>query len=136
MAAAGDPLPAERSAFVARWAARLADGTTKVQAILWRDQVAGYVGSFVRLGQREVTYWLGPKYWGKGIATAALAELLARERRRPIYARVAKDNRGPLRVLEKCGFFVCGADRMYSASRGQEVDEWLLILTTHAQPDG
>jgi RimJ/RimL family protein N-acetyltransferase len=44
------------------------------------------------------------KFWGQGIATTALKELLKIEQVRPIYGRVAFDNYGSQKVLEKCGF--------------------------------
>src|SRR5215218_9325330 len=52
-------------------------------------------------GEREVTYWIGRSYWGKGIATDALTAFLAVERSRPLHARVASDNVASRRVLEK-----------------------------------
>ena len=48
---------------------------------------------------------------------------------RPIYARVAKDNVGSRRVLEKCGFQVIGESTGYANARGEEVEELLLVLT-------
>ena len=47
---------------------------------------------------------------------------------RPIYARVAKDNVGSRRVLEKCGFQVIGESTGYANARGEEVEELLLEL--------
>ncbi len=53
-------------------------------------------------------YWIGREYWGKGIASAALADFLDVVEDRPLHARVAKHNAGSIRVLEKCGFARCG----------------------------
>jgi RimJ/RimL family protein N-acetyltransferase len=55
-----------------------------------------------RVREREVTYWIGRSYWGKGIATDALTAFLAVDRSRPLHARVASDNVASRRVLEKC----------------------------------
>jgi ribosomal-protein-alanine N-acetyltransferase len=44
------------------------------------------------------------QFWGKGIATKALTEFLNIETIRPIFGRVAFDNFGSQKVLEKCGF--------------------------------
>src|SRR5215216_5711016 len=41
------------------------------------DDVAGTIGSWGDSGEREVTYWIGRSYWGKGIATDALNAFLA-----------------------------------------------------------
>ena len=59
---------------------------------------------------REVTYWIGRSYWGKGIATRALNEFLTVDPP-PLHARVAYDNVASRRVLEKCGFRVIGTER-------------------------
>jgi len=60
---------------------------------------------------REVGYWLGKAYWGKGIATHALELFLEIETTRPLYAAAVKNNTGSIRVLEKCGFkFLKSAD--------------------------
>jgi hypothetical protein len=63
------------------------------------DEVAGTIGSWGELGEREVTYWTGRSYWGKGIATDALNAFLVVERSRPLHARVAFDNVASRRVL-------------------------------------
>jgi RimJ/RimL family protein N-acetyltransferase len=47
---------------------------------------------------------------------------------RPLYARVAKDNVASIRVLERCGFEVCGEDRGFSNARSEEVEEYILKL--------
>src|SRR3546814_4956801 len=40
-------------------------------------------------GDREVTYWIAHHARGRGVGTAALRLLVAREPERPLYARVA-----------------------------------------------
>ena len=75
-----------------------------------------------------MSYWLGGAYWGRGVATSALAAFLAELDERPLFARVAKDNAPSLRVLEKNGFRICGEDRAHAPARGAEVEEWLLAL--------
>ena len=122
--------PTDQQAFMAHWARILGDATTTNRTILIEGQVAGSVASYEETaGRHEVTYWLGKPYWGKGIATAALRALLAQVTTRPIYARVAKDNRASLRVLEKCGFTIIGEDKGFANARGQEIEEWLLQLS-------
>ncbi len=122
--------PADQRAFMAHWAKILDDATITNRTILIDGQVAGSVASYEEsAGHLEVTYWLGKPYWGKGIATAALRALLAQVTTRPIYARVAKDNRASLRVLEKCGFMIIDEDKGFANARGQEIEEWLLQLS-------
>jgi len=121
--------PADRDAFMAHWAKILRDETITIQTILFDGQVAGSVLSYVdEDGQREVSYWIGRPYWGKGVATRGLLAFLDHIKVRPLYARVAQDNFGSLRVLEKCRFTRIGEGRGFSEARGQEVEEFLLRL--------
>lgn len=114
--------------FTARWARNLEDETRVARTILWNGQVAGNVSSFLLFGDPAVGYWLGREYWGKGIATRALAAFLEVVSQRPLYARAAKDNLGSRRVLEKCGFTVVGEDRGYAHARDAEIGEVVLRL--------
>jgi RimJ/RimL family protein N-acetyltransferase len=100
----------ERDAFMAHWAKILADPTGGKQTILVDERVAGNIVSFEQSGEREVGYWLGRDYWGRGVATQALAAFLAQETARPLYVFVAKHNVGSRRVLEKCGFTIYGEE--------------------------
>ena len=121
--------PTNQEDFMAHWRRILADETTINQTILFNGHVAGSVSSYEEQGKPEVTYWLGKEYWGKGIATSALTEFLTHHNKtRPIYARVAKDNLGSRRVLEKCGFAIVGESRGFANARGQEIEEFLLEL--------
>ena len=120
--------PADRAAFAARWARILGDETMVKRTVIYEGQVAGHVASFERDGEPEITYWLGREFWGKGIATLALAGFLREHTQRPLHARVAKDNKGSLRVLEKCGFRVTGEDRGFANARGEEIEEYVLTL--------
>jgi uncharacterized protein YhfF/RimJ/RimL family protein N-acetyltransferase len=55
----------------------------------------------------EVGYWVGRDFWGKGICTNALKQLLASNHfpaRVDVFAKVMAQNIGSQRVLEKCGF--------------------------------
>jgi RimJ/RimL family protein N-acetyltransferase len=54
--------------------------------------------------EREIGYWIDRAAWGKGLATAALAALLAEVHERPLTAHVAEHNVGSMRVLERNGF--------------------------------
>lgn len=122
--------PTDREAFNAHWHRILTNETVIIQTILCDGQVAGSVSSYEEEGRPEVTYWLGKEYWGKGIATWALAAFLDQHNKtRPIYARVSKDNLGSRRVLEKCGFKIIGESKGFANARGQEIDELLLERT-------
>ena len=121
--------PTDRDAFHAHWTKIRGDTTVTLKTILLGARVAGYVGSFQeRSGQPEVTYWVGKECWGKGIATEALSQFLADDKRRPMYARTARDNVASLRVLEKCGFRVTGYEKGFANARGVEIEEACLRL--------
>lgn len=115
-------VPRSKEDFLEHWARTSKDPSNRRLAVVCEGILAGYVGSFNRVDKREVCYWLGREFWGKGIATQALAELLRREKVRPLYARVAQWNVGSIRVVEKCGFVRIGNDR-YTNTAGQPVDE-------------
>lgn len=120
--------PADRAAFVAHWAKIRRDPTILMRTIVDEGRVAGSVGSVVLDGKRQVTYWLGREFWGRGVATRALRALLEIDATRPIHASAAADNLASLRVLEKCGFRVVGRGRGFANARGEEIDEVFLQL--------
>jgi RimJ/RimL family protein N-acetyltransferase len=128
MAAFTAPNHMHRDAFERRWARLRADETILNRVIVADDEVAGTIGSWGDPGEREVTYWIGRSFWGKGVATDALTAFLAVERSRPLHARVAADNAGSRRVLEKCGFRVIGTDRGFAEARSAEIEEFVLRL--------
>ncbi len=76
----------------------------------------------------EVTYWIAQAHWGQGHASRALA-LLLEQTDRPVLARVALDNLGSRRVLEKTGFEVVGSNRDYAPGRHAETKELILRLS-------
>ncbi len=120
-----------RQAFMAHWTRILGSRFILVKTILFDGAVAGNIVCFDQLGERDVGYWLGKEYWGKGIATQALMEFLRYEATRPLYARVAKHNIASRRVLEKCGFTVSGEDSFYSEAWGKNIEEYILMLDAH-----
>lgn len=120
--------PTNRDAFLAHWMRIRSDDAIVNRTILWDGQVVGNIGSWVEAEggaepTRELGYWLGKPYWGKGIATRALALLLSELPTRPLYAHAAKDNIGSIRVLEKCGFTIIGESNYYAHARKAEIPE-------------
>ncbi|HMB22627.1 MAG: GNAT family N-acetyltransferase [Chloroflexota bacterium] len=120
-----------REAFMSHWIRILGNNSVLVKTILFDGAVAGNIVCFDQLGEREVGYWLGKEYWGKGIATQALAEFLHYIETRPLYAHVAKHNIASRRVLEKCGFKVSGEDSFFSQAFNKNIEEYILILDTN-----
>jgi RimJ/RimL family protein N-acetyltransferase len=120
--------PADRDAFDAHWKRIRASSDVLQRTILADGDVVGSAAVYGEPGEREVTYWIDRAYWGQGIATAALRDLLAEVPERPLYARAAADNAGSRRVLEKCGFRVTARATGYANARGEEIDEVVLTL--------
>ena len=118
----------EKAAYINKYTKLLADPTVNNQTILLDNIVVGSIAKFVMQGDTEITYWIDRKFWGQGIATKALKELLTIESVRPIFGRVAFDNFGSQRVLEKCGFIKIGTDKGFASARGTEIEEYTYEL--------
>ena len=117
-------------AFTAHWKKLLSDETKIKKTILFKEQVAGNIGSWQQSCKQEIGYWIGKEFWGKGIATEALSKFLLQITARPLYAYVAKHNYASIRVLEKCGFTVAGEDRFFAEIFGKNIEEFILSLDT------
>ena len=128
MAAFTAPDHMDRDAFDRRWSRLRADENVLNKAIVVDGEVAGTIGSWGDPGEREVTYWIGRCYWGKGIATCALDAFLTVDPSRPLHARVAYDNVASRRVLEKCGFRVIATEQGFAEARSSEIEEVVLRL--------
>jgi RimJ/RimL family protein N-acetyltransferase len=125
--------PTDRAAFDAHWAKIFASDTVIVRTVVVRgeagaEHVAGHIASFLRGEEREVTYWIGREFWGRGVATWALRLLLEEDGTRPIFGRAAADNKPSIRVLEKCGFVEARRERGFANARGEEIEEVVMRL--------
>ena len=79
----------DRGAFMAHWARIMSNETNEtgiLNTILADDTVAGNVVYWEAAGEPNIGYWLGKTHWGKGIASAALAQFLTKIEARPVYA--------------------------------------------------
>jgi RimJ/RimL family protein N-acetyltransferase len=94
----------DKDQFAAHWAKLRGDDTLFVRTIVADGVVAGNIGSWPDNGQQLLGYWVGREFWGRGVATQALALLVDEVSIRPLYAHVVTHNLGSIRVLEKCGF--------------------------------
>ena len=125
--------PNDRDAYLDIWARIRADPRTIMRTILVDGAIAGDILSHEgEPGKPEVGYWLGQEFWGQGIATRALRLFLSEITRRPLYARVIKDNTASLGVLRKCGFAITGETREYANARDREVELYMLTLADGA----
>ena len=117
----------DREPFIAHWTKILVNESGIHKTILFNDRVAGNIVCWEQDGEREVGYWLGKEFCGKGIATKALAEFIHQVKIRPLVAHVAKHNIASRRGLEKCGFTLIKEDK-YVNPGGEEVEEFVLKL--------
>ncbi|HSG45514.1 MAG TPA: GNAT family N-acetyltransferase [Anaerolineales bacterium] len=117
----------DRESFDAHWAKIMANESNILMTIEVDGQVAGNILSWEQEGKREIGYWLGREFWGKGIASESLNQFLGVVKTRPLFAHVAKHNTASLRVLEKCRFKVVGEDNYVNIGKN-EVKEFVLKL--------
>ncbi|MCI1187174.1 GNAT family N-acetyltransferase [Hymenobacter sp. DH14] len=121
--------PRDKQAYIEKYAKHLADPTIHMRTIKVNGEIVGSIAKFMMHGDAEVTYWIDKKFWGQGIATTALKDFLKIEPARPIYGRVAFDNYGSQKVLEKCGFVKTGTDQGFANARQAETEEHIYRLS-------
>jgi RimJ/RimL family protein N-acetyltransferase len=118
----------DRETFDAHWRRLLADDSLVKRTIADAGAVAGNIGCWEQDGRLLVGYWVGQEFWGRGLATAALAELVAEIPARPFHAWVASSNVGSIRVLEKCGFVEVERHAERNEHSGEVIEEILYRL--------
>lgn len=121
--------PNDKTAYIEKYSKFLTDATINMRTIKANDEIAGSIAKFVRENDAEITYWIDRKFWGQGIATDALKKFLEIEQMRPIYGRVAFDNYGSQKVLEKCSFVRIGKDKGFANARQAEIEEYIYKLS-------
>lgn len=120
--------PTDKTAYLTKHTKLLDDPTVNNQTILVDNVIVGSVAKFVMEGDAEITYWIDRKFWGQGVATKALKHFLTIETTRPIFGRVAFDNIGSQKVLEKCGFEKIGTGKGFANARQLEIEEFIYKL--------
>jgi RimJ/RimL family protein N-acetyltransferase len=123
MAAFARPEPTDRAAFDAHYQRVLSEPENWTRAIDADGVLVGMIASFTMEGDRELTYWVDPSRWGRGIASGAVRLFISDEPRRPLYARAAEHNLGSRRVLERNGFVKIGEETSWADGVGKEVVE-------------
>src|SRR4051794_6405635 len=73
----------DRDAFMAHWVRIMSSETGILNTILADDTVVGNVVYWEAAGEANIGYWLGKTHWGKGIASAAVAQFLTKLDARP-----------------------------------------------------
>ena len=121
--------PADRTAFDAHYQRVRSEPENTIQAIEENGAFAGTIGSFTVDGDRELTYWIDPARWGRGIASEAV-RIFTRlvEAQRPLFARTATHNVRSSKVLLRNGFVMIGQETSWAAGVGQDVLEYIYRL--------
>ena len=97
------------------------EGLSSVFAVKAAGEVVGVCGllEITSRGVAELGYWIGRPYWGRGLATEAVAGTLRLSfgplAVREVFAKCLADNHGSRRVLEKNRFRYTGSEPHYVA---------------------
>jgi RimJ/RimL family protein N-acetyltransferase len=121
--------PTDKPAYLTKYSKLLDEPTVNMRTILFDNKIVGSISKFEIDGDAEITYWIDKDFWGKGVTTTALKNFLTIENMRPIFGRVAFDNYGSQRVLEKCGFVKIAKDKGFANARGREIEELIYKLS-------
>jgi RimJ/RimL family protein N-acetyltransferase len=130
-----DPRAVEMAAFSARdqdqfaahWAKVRADDTKVVRTIV-ADGLVGNIGSWQENGQQLLGYWIGREYWGRGVATQALALFVDEVSIRALYAHVAVHNVDSIRLLDKCDFRRDRVQEAKAHAPDDGIEEFIFVL--------
>ena len=118
----------DKEQFAAHWAKLRADDSLVVRTIVADGVVAGNIGCWPQDEQRLLGYWVGRDFWGRGVATKAVALLVDEVPIRPLYAHVAVHNVGSIRVLDKCGFRRDRVQEAKASTPGDGIEEFIFVL--------
>lgn len=120
--------PMDKEFYMNKWTIIVANPEINMQTIRLQNKIIGSVAHFEINGETNISYWLDQPYWGKGLTTLALKMFVNQAVKRPLFARVAFDNYGSQRVLEKCGFKTIGKDKGFANARNREIEEFICKL--------
>ena len=123
-------------AFIEHWTRILDDDRVFKRAIVADGELAGQVVCFERSAIQQIGYWLGREFWGRGVASRAVALALPQIGRRPLYAFVAPHNVASQRVLEKCGFRRTDEPLTDPGGPGNAAEDLLFRIDGASSPDG
>ncbi|MBR2649067.1 MAG: GNAT family N-acetyltransferase [Sediminibacterium sp.] len=118
------------------WLDKTIDASPLVNFAIDLDgQAIGGIGlilnSDVYIMSAEIGYWLAEPFWGQGIATEAVRQLveytfyyfdIVR-----LYAEVFETNKASMRVLEKNGFYLEGVRRKAVFKNGLLMDDFIWV---------
>ena len=95
----------DRGEFMRHWEGIMKNKNVTLRTIVYKEKVAGHIicwkeGKY----EQRIGYWIGKEFWRRGIASAAVTEMLVLVKIRPLFAEVANHNLASQKVLQKNGF--------------------------------
>ena len=119
----------DKNAYMQKYPGLLSDASINMQTIICNGQIVGSISKYIMEGDAEITHWIDKKFWGQGIATEALTQMLRIAETRPLFGRAAFDNLGSQRVLLNCGFEKIGSEMTLANGRNAEIKEIVYKLS-------
>ena len=86
-------------------------------------------------GDNEITYWID-KIIGEKVSQQKHWRNSSYKKEQTNFGRVAFDNIGSQRVLEKCGFIKIGTDKGFANARQEEIEEYIYSLSEREWSEG
>jgi len=98
-------------------------------------QIAGSIGFTLKEDvyrkNVEIGYFIGEHFWGKGIATQAVSQIIEYIQRNfdvvRIYAEVFEYNKASMRVLEKNGFYLESIRKKGALKNDKIIDDYVWV---------
>lgn len=116
----------------------LTGASTHTFVVEYQGELAGVIGAILQTDvyrkNIEIGYWIGEKFWGKGLSTCALGLYLEYLRSQDdfhrVFARVFAPNKASMKVLENNGFSLEGISReaAFKDNRFLDVHTFSLLL--------
>lgn len=79
--------------------------------------------------QAEISYWVAPEFWNKGVAQAAVRAMVVANPlgNRTLFASVFQENLASAKVVTNCGFEYLGDAESFCVARNAAVPTWTYI---------
>lgn len=128
MAAFTSKDPTNERAYFEKWEKIIRNPEVLMNTI-WKDGIiVGSVLYFTIENEVNVSYIVDKRFWGLGYATNSLKLFIAKINKPVLFARVAYDNIGSQKVLEKNSFVKIAEEFAYANAREKEIKEFIYKL--------
>lgn len=117
--------PADKEFYMEKWSKIVENPDMRMQTMRFKNEIVGSFIHFDVMEETNISYWIDQQHWGKGFATAGLKKFIEGSVKRPLFARIACDNYGSQKVVEKCGFKSIGKDKGFANARNMEIEEFV-----------